>query len=71
MVQVKLSTTKVLMRRNKQYHKHDNWGNEDISPCPCHPQGSDHKANEDVNNNEEEHWMRSLSLKCHVHVDIN
>ena len=23
--------------------------------------GSDHKANEDVNNNEEEHWMRSLS----------
>ena len=37
MVQVKLSTTSVLMRRNKQYHKHDNWGNEDISPCPCHP----------------------------------
>ena len=37
MVQVKLSTTEVLMRRNKQYHKHDNWGNEDISPCPCHP----------------------------------
>ena len=33
--------------------------------------GSDHKANEDVNNNEEEHWMWSLSLKCHVHVDIN